>query len=167
MPLQLKVVIVKPGLWGLGKQELRNAGREAIEYAGLYWHEHYKAFHFQKFAYAKYGYQRRTAKYERSKQKLHPEAEGRPNVFTGESERSAMASNKVRATAKSWESFHADVIINAPTLNYTQRHAEIIATTAGEDAQLSNQFARRFTDNFLAVAASHQTTLPLTQLTAG
>jgi hypothetical protein len=162
MALKLKVVIVKPGLWGLTKKDLRDAGREAIQYAGLYWHEHYKGLHFQVFAIPKYGYQRNTHDYERRKKREHPEAGGRPMVYSGESERRAMASDKVRATAKSWEAFHADVVIDAPALNYRRLHDQMTKTTPAEELVLANEFARKFTSNFLAIGASRMETIRLT-----
>jgi hypothetical protein len=99
---------VKPGILGLGKNDLRECGRESMRETGLEWHRRYKGFHFQIFAFAKYGYQRRSKAYERRKEREHPEAVGRPLVFSGDSEQSAMASNVVVARAKSrWPNFFA------------------------------------------------------------
>jgi hypothetical protein len=95
--------IIQPGLLGLTKTDLRNIGREAIKEAGLSWHRRYKSFHFQIFAFQKYSYRRRTKKYEQRKRRDHPEANGRPLVFTGNSERSAMAANAVTAIATSFD----------------------------------------------------------------
>lgn len=153
MTIKLKQVIVKPGLWGLTKKDLRDAGRVAIGEAGDYWHAKFKKHHFQTYAYAKYGYEPRTYAYRRRKDREHPEAQGRPLVWTGESERRAMASDAVHATAKSFDSFRAEVIINAPTLNYRRLADEVTRTIAGEDAQLQNVFAKAFTREFLAIAA--------------
>jgi len=160
--MKLKVVIAKPGLWGLTKNDLRDAGRDAIYLTGVWWHENLKHHHFQIYAFGRYGYKPRAPPYERRKEQEHPEAEGRPNVWTGDSERSAMAGNKVLATARSWEAFHADVVVIAPKLNYGRRYQEIVSTTGAEDAQLANHFAHGFTREFLAIAE----TKPTIRLTA-
>lgn len=164
--LKLKAVIVKPGLWGLTRRDLRDAGRDAIEVAGDYWHARFKKLHFAEFAAAKYGYKRRTAAYQDRKDREHPEANGRPLVFTGESERRAMASVAVHATAKSFDSFKAEVIIDAPTLNYRQLADEVTRTLASEDVALQNVFAKEFTRRFLQAAESKTATVPATQLSA-
>lgn len=150
--IRLFARVVQPGLLGLGKRDLQACGRESIRECGLMWHARYKGFHFQRFAFAKYGYKRRTKAYERRKQKEHPEAQGRPLVFTGDSERSAMAQNAVVATAKSWEQYTAEVRINAPTLNYRQLHAELTRVTAGEQRSLAEHFRSQFERRLVAAA---------------
>jgi len=152
MAIIIKQVIVKPGLWGLTKRDLRDAGRVAIKAAGDYWHRQFKKNHFQAFAAAKYGYKRRTWRYEERKMREHPESQGRPLVFTGESERRAMASDTVNATAKSYSAFRAECVINANTLNYRQLADEVTRTTTAEDARLQNEFATVFTREFMAIA---------------
>lgn len=144
--------IVKPGLLGLGKQDLRDCGREAIRAAGFEWHRRYKSFHFQRFAFAKYGYERRSYAYEARKRREHPEAQGRPLVFTGDSERSAMASNTVVATAASWESYSAAVHVDAPTLNYQRLHKELTRVTVHEQRALAEVFRREFERQMVARA---------------
>jgi len=161
MAIQIKQVIVKPGLWGLTKKDLRDAGRVAIRACGDYWHQKFKKHHFQTYAYARYGYKPRTEAYRRRKHHEHPEAEGRPLVWTGDSERRAMASQAVVATAKSWESFKAEVTIDAPTLNYQQLYEEVTVVNAQEQGILQNLFATEFTREFLAIASTHMAPQPL------
>jgi hypothetical protein len=164
---RFKAIIVKPGLWGLSKKDIRDAGRHGILCAGLYWHDHMKRHHFQLYAFGKYNYKPRAPVYERRKDREHPEAQGRPLVFGGDSERSAMASRTVKATAKSWEQFHADVVINAPTLNYQQLYDEATRVTSSEERTLANIFATQTTNTFLATASAKTTSIQLTQFTTG
>jgi len=151
--------IIRPGLLGLSKTDLRNIGRAAIAEAGYSWHRRYKSFHFQIFAFAKYGYRKRTKKYEQRKKREHPEAQGRPLVFSGNSERSAMASNIVRAAATSFDRFQARVSINAPTLNYQRLHDEMTRTTVGEQRQLAEDFRDEFERRLVSTA--NQKIVPL------
>ena len=152
MAIKIKQVIIRPGIWGLTKKDLRDAGRIAIKFTGDVWQSTYKKLHFAKFAAAKYGYKPRTHAYERRKMREHPESEGRPLVFTGVSERRAMASDRVVATAKSFDSFRAECIIDAPALNYRQLADEVTRVTDAESANLQNVFAKAFTAEFLAIA---------------
>lgn len=148
--MNLKAVIVAPGLWGLNKSDFRKIGSAAIEAAGLYWHAHFKALHFQKEAFQRYGYKPRSKKWEAEKARVHPEAAGRPLVFSGESEQLAMAQNRVRATAKNFETYSAEVTVSAPNLNY---HAEeMTRTTDAELEALAAEFARVFESGMVAAA---------------
>ena len=149
--MDLRARIVKPGLLGLGKRDLQAVGRTAIAEAGLYWHRNYKKHHFQNYAVQKYAYRRRGVKYQQLKQRLHPEAQGRPLVFSGESERLAMASQKVEATATSWERSTAQVRLDGPNLNF--HAAEMTRVTVFEERRLAAEFATVF-ERRLTVAAT-------------
>jgi hypothetical protein len=140
--MRFKAVIVKPGLWGLRKSDLRDIGRDAIEAAGKLWHYLFKRRHFTHEAFDLYRYSRRSRKYEARKAKFHPDADGRPLVFTGESERLAMAANVVIAKATTFDKYHADVNVSAPNLNFHAR--EMTRTTDYEDAAMEEKFAEVF-----------------------
>lgn len=164
--ISLFAKIVRPGLMGLGRRDLQACGRDGIRDAGLLWHRKYKGFHFQRFAFAKYGYKRRSKKYEQQKQRAHPEAEGRPLVFTGDSERSARAGNTVHARAPSWERAVAEVIVNAPTLNYRQLHDEMTRVTVFEQRVLAEQFRSTFERRMVSLANGKSFTIQLTNRVA-
>ena len=151
-----KAKIVNPGMLGLTKTDLRTAGREGIGAAGDYWHRHYKKHHFQKYAFAKYAYKRRSKSYERRKQREHPEANGRPLVWSGESERRAMASETVHAKAKSFEAFRAECIVDAPALNYKQLHDEMVRVTVHEERALAREFGTVY-ERWVGIAAAKKT----------
>ena len=126
--MRFKAYIIRPGLFGLTKSDLRAIGRKAIENIGLMWHYKYKAFHFKSFAAAKYGYSPRSPKYRNAEfafGKRRNNGPPRPLVFTGESERLAMASNTVRAKATSFDKYHVEVIVNAPALNFKNKNTAI------------------------------------------
>lgn len=153
--MNFKAMIVRPGLWGLSRKDLQNIGRSAIEAAGLYWHANFKAKHFQLEAFERYGYKPRSKAWEAEKARVHPEANGRPLVFSGESEQLAMAQNRVKATAKNFETYSAEVTVSAPTLNY---HAEeMTATTDAELEAIATEFARVFELGMVAAAQEHGT----------
>jgi hypothetical protein len=51
-----------------------------------------------------------------------------------------MGSNNVKATAQDFAHYHADVIVNAPALNYQQLYDEMTRTTDEEDAAMAAYF---------------------------
>lgn len=151
--MKLSAHIVKPGLWGLSRKQLQDIGRDAIEAAGLYWHAHFKSRHFTREAFDLYGYTPRSPAWEAEKARLYPDHAGLPLVFTGESQALAMAQNRVRATAKNFESYSAEVTVSAPTLNY---HAEeMTVTTPDELAEIGVEFARVFEFGLVEAAKSN------------
>ncbi len=153
--MNLKAVIIAPGLWGLNKSAFRKIGRDAIAAAGLLWHTSFKRRHFQAEAFDLYGYKQRSKKWEARKAKVHPESAGRPLVFTGESEQLAMAQNRVDARATSFDQYHAEVTVSAPHLNF---HAnEMTRTTAEEDAWMAAAFAESFEAGMVEAAKENGT----------
>lgn len=151
--MKLKATLIDAAPYLLSRREMQRIGREAIEASGKLWHYLYKRLHFQMEAFDRYGYRRRTSKWEAIKAKKHPEAGGRPLVFTGESERLAMSQNRVVARAPSWDRYHADVTVSAPNLNF--HSAEMTRTTADEDGAMQDKFAQAFNDGVAAAWKSH------------
>lgn len=150
--MRLSAEITRPGYLGLTKNDFREVGRRAMRAVGAYWHQHFKMLHFQKFAFGRYHYRRRTKPYEARKARLHPEAEGRPLVFSGESERQARAASRVKAVAGSYERYRAEVYIDAPTLNF---HAdEATRVTPSELGQMESVFQINFIQHTHEVAAA-------------
>lgn len=158
--MDLRARIVKPGFMGLKKRQLQACGRTAIAAAALYWHQHYKGFHFQHFAFQKYAYKRRSPRYQRRKKLEHPEAMGRPLVFSGDSERQAMAAERVEASATTFDRYHARAIISAPNLNF--HAAEMTRVTVGEERRLAEEFRTHFERQLLAAAVSNVAPLNFT-----
>jgi hypothetical protein len=74
-----------------------------------------------------------------------------------------MASDKVVATAASYDSFHADVIVEAPALNYQRLYDQVVRTIPSEDAAMQNEFAQKTTDAFLVIAETKQQPIVLTK----
>lgn len=140
--MKFSAKIIRPGLWGLTAADLRDVGRQAIARTGFFWHVNFKPLHYQMSAFGKYGYRLRSRKWEARKAHQHPEAEGRPLVFTGESERAVLGANRVEATAKDNSHYHADVILANSKMNF---HAfEATKVTADEKDVLEAVFAREF-----------------------
>lgn len=153
--MNLSAVIVKPGLWGLSKSDYRDIGRNAIEAAGLLWHTKFKPLHFQLEAFERYAYRRRSKKWEAQKAKIHPEAGGRPLVYSGQSEQLAKAANRIVARATTFDKYHADVTVSAPNLNF---HAnEMTRTTPEEDEALADKFHDEFVAGMVSAARENGT----------
>lgn len=163
--MNFKTIIVAPGLWGLSKGDFRKIGREAIEASGKYWHYFYKRKHFQLEAFELYRYHRRTQKYEKAKAKKHPEAGGRPLVFSGVSEELAMSANRVSARATTFEHYHADVTVSAPNLNF--HGDEMTKTIDVEDLSMEDKFAEVFEQGMVAAARENGTSSRTIELWKG
>lgn len=148
--MKLKMVIIRPGIWGLTKKDLRDAGRDAMYAPMLLWHAQFKKHHFQLYAFGKYGIPHPTHGYAERKDREHPEAEGRPNVFSGQSEQLAMASNQVRVKAQSFERFTGEAVIDGPNLNFHPERMTVLA--ANELVAMQAAFAEGYKKNFLAAA---------------
>jgi hypothetical protein len=148
--MKLKPLIKEPKLWGLTKTDMRNAGRVAIEAAGKLWHAVFKRRHFQLEAFDLYRYRRRSKKHEAIKARIHPEAGGRPLVFTGGSEQLAMSQDNVTAKARSFDRYHAEVKVSAPNLSFHSK--EMTTTTAGERAEMAETFGRVFAEELVRAA---------------
>ncbi len=84
---------------------------------------------------------------------MHPESGGRPLVFTGESERLAMAQNRVTTRVPDWAHYRADVTVSAPKLNFWS--SRVTRTTAEEDDEMQATFAQVFIDGVAAAWKSH------------
>lgn len=151
--MKLTATLEDTGPYLVSKSEMQKIGRAAIEASGKLWHYKFKRLHFLLSAFEMYGIKKRGPAYEAYKARIHPEANGRPLVFSGESEQLAMAANKVAATAKNFETYHADVTVSAPHLNF---HAEeMTKTTAEEDSAMEEIFGRVFQDGVVDAWKSH------------
>ncbi len=136
------------------KSEMNNIGKAAIGLAGDLWQAKFKRQHFQMEAFDIYNYKTRTRKWEAIKKRIHPEAEGRPLVFSGESERIAMSSNRVATSVKRDTGlYHADLMIGGSNLNF--RAYEMTKTTPEEDAEMQDVFWRSFSEGIIASWKSH------------
>ena len=151
--------IAKVGYLGLQKQDFREVGRRSITAAGMLWHRRFKMLRFQLFAFGRYHLRKRTPAYEAHKRREHPEAEGRPLVFSGDSEQRAAAADRVTATARSWQQYHADVHIDAPTLNYHADEATRLIET--ERRAMETEFQLTFLQQTHRIAGEKSGRIPL------
>jgi len=161
--MRLKNYIIRPGLLGITKADMRDAGRAAMKLAGWMWHRKFKGLHFQAFAGAKYSYAPRSPRYAKKEYafgKKRAPGPPRPLVFTGQSEKLAMASNKVNARATSFDKYHADVIVNAPALNRRNKDTrvdmrkEMTTVLPAEAKQLEAEFARGYIATLMSKIAT-------------
>lgn len=146
--MKLSATIEDAAPYLLSKREMQRIGRTAIEASGKFWHYFYKRLHFQIEAFDRYGYQRRSSKWEAIKAKKHPEAGGRPLVFTGESERLALSSNRVDARAPTYDRYTATATVSAPKLNFHSYATTktIMEEREGMQAKFAEVFAEGVTD---------------------
>lgn len=83
---------------GKTPKQVRAATTEGNAASVEHWHRKYVPFHFEPFAKSKYGYQRRSKKYEQRKQRKVGHV--KPLVFTGNLERQAESFIDVRASSR-------------------------------------------------------------------
>jgi hypothetical protein len=120
----LKITITRSGLAAIGKNGFREVGRLAIEAAAHHWWKVFLPLHFQNVAYRRYNYKSRNRRYEESKLHrrkfgdLNALGEVKPLVFTGRSRERALSAPNITAKAKNFETYRADVVINAPAFNF-------------------------------------------------
>lgn len=165
--MRFKGYIIRLGLFGLTKSDYRTIGRTAIQNVALMWQYRFKRLHFQPFAGAKYGYTPRSPLYRNSEYafgKKRAPGPIRPLVFSGESERLAMASHTVRAKATTHERYHADAIVNAPALNFKNKNSaidmrkEMTTVIPSEAKQMESRFAEVFTKTMQQVIVRKRST---------
>ena len=132
------------GFAAASKTDLRDVQRDVWGTTGKYWHANYKAVKFTRRGYRLYNYTPRKGdpgsgrRFKGSYQEAKllkkplfskstdgfdstaplPIGEVKPNVWSGRSRASALANNKVEATARSSGSGKVVIYINAPALNF-------------------------------------------------
>lgn len=142
------------------KSELRDVQREVFRLIGLWWHRTKKAIHFTDKGARLYKFAPRAGnrgsgkKYKGSyawhkvtRKAYHdgikPLGENKPNVWSGTSRASVMASNKVIPRATSSTKGHVEIIMPAPALNYrnpkskTAPSEEITRVAPSEESEMS------------------------------
>ncbi len=121
--MSVKASITIDGVAGLKPNQVRAAARVAMQAVGDYWIKHFQPRHYQANATALYGYAPRSATYRRRKRAFAEFAgvrsigEDKPLVWSGRTRELAKAA-RTEAKAPSSTRAYADVIINAPALNF-------------------------------------------------
>lgn len=167
----LKFTITRSGLAAIGRRGYQAAGRKAIGEAAFYWWEKYLPLHFQMIAYIRYLYKSRTKKYTAKKLRRAEGSDGvpaigdpSPLVFTGRSRERALSAPHIVEVAKDYQTYRADVIIDAPAFNLTagtdhDLRDEVTRFTSQEEVTMGNIFALRYGRELIAqgVAAPKRT----------
>jgi hypothetical protein len=165
--MKLKGKIIGLGMLGLTKADMRDAGRAGMKLAGWLWHRRFKPLHFLPNAGPKYGYTVRSRLYRNAQEafgKRRTPGPIRPLVFTGQSESLALASNTVRARATGYTRYHADVIINAPALNYKNQNSsidmrkEVTTLLPSETKAIEREFVRGYVKTVDQIIATKRAT---------
>jgi len=141
--LKVKYTGAIPGVT-MSQREWNEIQRGVWQGVGRYWHVHFRPKHFTRAGAQEYGYQPRTAGYQRrkAKQKHHQD----PLVFTGESRRRTRSARIVPfATSRR---VGVRVRMSAPNLNYRRNAhapdlaAEMTAISQAEGAELARLHRR-------------------------
>jgi hypothetical protein len=155
----LRIQITKSGLATIGKRGFQEVGREAIRAAAEYWWKTYLPLHFQNIAYLRYRFasrDRRTNEYKRERRPWpfgeHTEpaiGEVKPLVYSGRTREKLLSRQNIKAKASNFESYYAEVILDAPALNFsaTKRinlRDEITRDNAQEQKTLDDKFTREW-----------------------
>ena len=147
--------ITLDGIAALKPGDIRAAARVAMKAVGDYWVKNYLPLHFQNTAFFRYGYTPRNPGYRKRKLAgailggAQSIGEDRPLVWSGRSLERAKAA-RVEAKAPSAALAYADVVINAPALNFRPKgsridmRAEVTRVNATEAEFLAASFTKEF-----------------------
>lgn len=169
----IRITITRRGIAAVGKTVFRDAGRAAIYAAALYWWQKYLPLHFQNIAYLRYRFaprDKRTNKYKAARKPwpfgehtAPASGEVLPLVFTGESRRRALSQPNIKAVAPNYETYHADVVIDAPAFNFAagkriDMRDEVTRITPHENATLERIFGEEWDKQLTSRGLSATTT---------
>lgn len=151
----VKASITLDGIAGLKANDVRAAARKALAAVGGRWILKYLPLHFKQSAHARYGYLPRDKGY-RLRKRLGGDIAGvesiredKPLVWSGRSREHARQARVVTKAASSTYAY-ADVIINAPALNFRYQNSkidmrdEVTRITQSELQDLADLFVREF-----------------------
>jgi hypothetical protein len=153
--MTVRASITIDGVAALKPSQIRAAARVALRAVGETWINRFLPLHFQNIAFARYGYTPRQPYYRMRKRKrveiggVRAIGEDKPLVFSGRSRERAKAA-RVDAKAPSSTRAYADIIIDAPALNFkptgstVNMRDEVTRVTQEEQDILSNVFVRAF-----------------------
>lgn len=155
----MRIQITKSGLATIGKNGFREAGRAAIRVPAEHWWKVYLPLHFKAIAYLRYNFasrDRRTSQYKRDRKPWpfgeHTEpaiGEVKPMVFTGRTRERLTANQNIKVKAPNYQSYRADVILDAPALNFSagkriDLRDEITRDTPQERITMGQMFDREW-----------------------
>jgi hypothetical protein len=165
----MRISITRSGIAAIGKNTLRAIGRDAIYAAALYWWTKLLPLHFQNIAYRRYNYAARDKRTNAIKAQRRPwpfgehlepaVGEVKPLVFSGRSREIALSHPNIRAKAKNFETFQADVIINARAFNFgagkrIDMRDEVTRTNPNELSAMQRVFATEFNNKLVEKGAA-------------
>lgn len=156
----LRIQMSRRGVAAIGRRTLQRIGREAIYASALQWFQRYLPLHYKNTAYQRYHYAARDKRTEDLKRHHQPWPFGEhnelpaigevlPHVFTGRSRERALSTQNIIAAAPNFETFRAEVHINAPAYNFSagkriDLRDEVTRHTPQEDSAMQQTFAKGF-----------------------
>jgi len=85
--------------------------------------------------------------------------ENKPLVFTGRSRERATGQKNIRAVAKSFQEYRAEVVIHTPALNFVDgARQELLASTPQEESELERVFAEQWEAELLKLGRKSRST---------
>jgi hypothetical protein len=165
----MRISITRSGLAAIGKTGFRSVGRDAIYAAAFYWWSKLLPLHFQNIAYRRYNYAARDKRTNRLKRERRPwpfgdhlepaTGEVLPLVFSGRSRETALSHPNIKAKAKDYQTYQADVIINARAFNFgagkrIDMRDEVTRTNDNEIQTMQRVFVAEFNKQAIARAAA-------------
>ena len=121
----ITIKFTKRGVTNIGKNDLREVGRQAIYKAGEHWWKKYLHLHFMATGRFRYNYEARSWKYRMRKKKrgmnserIKAIGEDLPLGFTGRTRESAKRKMKIEVKAPNYKRYVAHVILPTPALNF-------------------------------------------------
>lgn len=154
----LRITVTKKNLLTVGRRGFQTVGRETIEECALAWWQRYLPLHFQMIGFIRYKFASRLQSTNRKKRERLPFLEGvgdqtpaigqvLPGVFSGRSRDRVLAHPNIKAAAPNFETYHAEVIMDAPAWNFTvgkriDVRDEVTRDTPQETQTLEKIFAK-------------------------
>ncbi len=154
--LKVKYTGAIPGVT-MSQREWNEIQRGVWQAVGRYWHVHFRPKHFTRAGAQEYGYEPRTAAYQRrkAKQKHHQE----PLVFTGESRRRTRSARIVPFATASRVGVR--VRMSAPNLSYRRANTpdmrDELTTISDSEGAVLSRLHRRGTEAGLRQSRGRRT----------
>lgn len=158
------------GIAAASPNDMEKAASAALNDLGAKWHGDYLPLHFQDSAYTRYGTERRSAKYNKSK--LSRFGHQRPLVWTGQLEQSATSSARIAATPRGVEitfssgsrALNFSGSGKRRVFHYPNMRAELTAVATDEPDRFARFLDSRVVAHLQEIAASRARTSAATPL---
>lgn len=165
----MRIEITRSGLAAIGRRGYQEAGRLAIAAAAHHWWSKFLPLHFTNVAYLRYRYAGRDKRTNELKRERRPWPFGehtapaigevKPLVYSGRSRQLALSRENIHATAPNYQTYRADVIIDAPAFNFgagkrIDMRDEVTRTNPSELATMERIFGTEWNKQLIRLGAA-------------